>query len=48
MRATAWNNRHGVELKKCKNCSFVFSADSVYENEKKGSKYNNQKKKRLE
>lgn len=26
MKAQAWNNRHGVELKKCAHCAFVFSA----------------------
>lgn len=29
MKPTAWNNRHGVELKKCSDCRFVFSAESL-------------------
>ena len=29
MKPQAWNNRHGIELKKCKECAFVFSAASL-------------------
>jgi len=29
MKTTAWNNRDGIELKKCKNCQFIFSAASL-------------------
>jgi len=29
MKPSAWNNRHGIELKKCKECEFIFSAASL-------------------
>jgi 2-polyprenyl-3-methyl-5-hydroxy-6-metoxy-1,4-benzoquinol methylase len=31
MQDNAWNNRHGVELRKCNSCDFVFSAVSVFD-----------------
>lgn len=31
MKNDAWNNRHGVELRKCNACNYVFSAVSVFE-----------------
>ncbi|HVX00963.1 MAG TPA: class I SAM-dependent methyltransferase, partial [Candidatus Babeliaceae bacterium] len=29
MKATAWNNRHGLELKQCSSCGFVFTPTSL-------------------
>ncbi len=31
MKPTAWNNRHGIELRKCSNCRFVYSAVSTFD-----------------
>lgn len=39
MKPTAWNNRHGIELRKCKKCGFVFSAVSIYEYVSAGNQY---------
>jgi 2-polyprenyl-3-methyl-5-hydroxy-6-metoxy-1,4-benzoquinol methylase len=39
MKPSAWNNRHGIELRKCKQCRFVFSAVSIYEYISAGNQY---------
>lgn len=39
MKPTAWNNRHGIELRQCKKCNFVFSAVSIYEYVSAGNQY---------
>lgn len=36
MSPTAWNNRHGVELRRCLSCSFVLSAEADYTYEEIG------------
>lgn len=41
MKSTAWNNRHGIELRKCKQCNFVFSAVSIFEYISAGNQYKN-------
>lgn len=39
MKPSAWNNRNGIELRKCISCGFVYSAQSLYDYSNAGREY---------